>query len=96
MNGVEQISGAAFTKTETNTFGSCAPVTPSPRPTKKPTNGVTYCGSESCTQQVWDTLAGDYSCGARISWLQSAQGESESAACAKVASEFPGLCLCDP
>ena len=58
--------------------------------------GVTYCGSNSCTQQVWDALAGDYSCGSRISWLQSAQGYSESGACAAVASEFPDLCLCDP
>ena len=59
---------------------------------------ATYCGCRLCTQTVWDTIAtdagGSYSCGARISWLQT-QGSSEAAACQKVASEFPAVCLCN-
>jgi glucan 1,3-beta-glucosidase len=59
---------------------------------------VKYYGCNSCTQAVWDTIAtdvtGSYSCGARISWLQT-QGFGEAATCQKVASEFPAVCLCD-
>lgn len=76
---------------------------PTNQPTSPPSNQgstVTYCGCDSCTQQVWDDMAtdasGSYSCGGRISWLQTDQGYSESQACAQVASEFPGTCLCDP
>jgi len=73
-----------------------------PQPTKQPAAppSVTYCGCDSCTQQVWNTMAtdndGTYSCGSRISYLQSDQGYSEGGACTKVASEFPDMCLCDP
>jgi len=71
---------------------------PSKKPTAPPT--VTYCGCDSCTQEVWDRIAtdngGSYSCGARISWLQSAEGYSEAGACEMVASEFPDLCFCGP
>lgn len=56
---------------------------------------VTYCDSSSCTQQLWDTLAGQYTCGARIVWLQS-QGYSESESCTIVRDEFPTICLCAP
>jgi len=59
----------------------------------------TYCGCESCTESVWNTIAtdadGSYSCGARIEWLQSVQGYSETSACTKVFTEFPTVCLCD-
>jgi hypothetical protein len=56
----------------------------------------TYCDEPKCTQAVWDTNAGGHKCGARISWLQSALGYSVSAACSKVASEFPNICRCRP
>lgn len=74
---------------------------PSPSPPSPPTNSDRYCGVESCTQRVWDTIAtggggGSYSCGSRISWLQSAQGYSERQACNQVESEFPDICLCNP
>jgi len=59
---------------------------------------VEYCGCNSCTQAVWDKIvtdsAGSFSCGSRITWLRI-QGSSEAAACHKVASEFPAVCLCD-
>ena len=76
-----------------------------PQPTNRPTtrppsNKFAHCGCHSCTQEVWDRIAtdngGSYSCGARISWLQSAKGYSEAGACKKVASEFPDLCLSNP
>ena len=56
--------------------------------------GTTFCGCSTCTQQVWDTFAGDYTCGARISWLQTARGQSESEACSNVDTEFPSTCFC--
>jgi hypothetical protein len=59
---------------------------------------ATYCGCKLCTQTVWDTIAtdagGSYSCGARISWLQT-KGSSEADACQKVSSEFH-QCTCRP
>ena len=77
-----------------------------PQPTNQPTtspsspNPGNYCGCSSCSQQVWDTMVtdndGTYSCGGRITWLQSAQSYSEESACAKVESEFPDLCKCNP
>mmetsp|Transcript_32276 Transcript_32276/g.67849 ORF Transcript_32276/g.67849 Transcript_32276/m.67849 type:complete len:1275 (+) Transcript_32276:77-3901(+) len=83
-----------------------APTQPSTDPpSKKPTAPpvVTYCGCDSCTQYIWDTMAtdtngGSYNCGSRITWLQSSQGYSEVAACEKVSDEFPGLCgpFCNP
>ena len=73
---------------------------PTKQPTAPPTNQVTHCSCDSCTQQAWDApatdSAGTFSCGSRINWLQSSQGYTEDAACTKVASEFPDLCLCDP
>ncbi|KAL3801331.1 hypothetical protein HJC23_006941 [Cyclotella cryptica] len=60
---------------------------------------VPYCGCNSCTQAVWDTLVtdagGSYSCGSRITWLQTVQGYSGASACQKVANEFPSVCRCD-
>jgi hypothetical protein len=67
---------------------------------------ITYCGCSTCTETVWNTLAtddsGSYTCGARITWLQSLAGGSlsEYNACNKVAGfEFSnGPCgpFCDP
>lgn len=69
-------------------------------PTPPPADtGPSPCGCEYCTQDVLDTFAGDYKCGARMNWLQTADGGSysESAACGKVAGEFPTECgACDP
>eukprot|EP00804_Cyclotella_cryptica_P012294 CCRYP_019988-RA/>CCRYP_019988-RA protein AED:0.39 eAED:-0.58 QI:0/0/0/0.5/1/1/2/0/426 len=58
---------------------------------------TSYCGCSSCTQNVWDSDAinwsGTYSCGDRITFLQS-EGQSEQEACSTVASEFPDICTC--
>jgi len=80
---------------------------PSTRPTlltASPTSQLahTYCGCNSCTKKIWDSIAtdsgGSYSCGDRISWLRSDMGLSEHGACMKVSNEFPELCgpFCDP
>ena len=62
-----------------------------------------FCGCDSCTNEVWDSFAtdseGTYTCGGRISWLQTTLGYDEVSACAKVSDEFPGgPCgpVCDP
>ena len=66
-----------------------------PTPTPSIQGRTSYCGCDSCTQEVWDSMAAGYSCGTRILWLQSAQDYTEANACSAVASEFPDLCLCD-
>ena len=53
-----------------------------------------YCGCDStCTDDVWNTLAtdasGSYTCGGRITWLQTDRGYNERDACIRVANEFP-------
>ena len=80
-------SGAQFARSESAEFGSCGGGGGGG-------GGTTFCGCSTCTQQVWDTFAGDYTCGDRISWLQTAQGQSESQACSQVESEYPSTCLC--
>mmetsp|Transcript_12371 Transcript_12371/g.26049 ORF Transcript_12371/g.26049 Transcript_12371/m.26049 type:complete len:476 (+) Transcript_12371:192-1619(+) len=61
-------------------------------------NTVSYCGCQSCTPTIWNTLAGQYSCGARISWLMSGDGGSlsEYDACIRVAGEEFGNGPCGP
>ena len=48
-----------------------------------------------CTEDIWEALAtdsdGTYSCGSRITWLQSNRGYDESEACAIVSLEFRKL-----
>jgi len=74
----------------------------SEKPTSQPNpSSPSPCGCVSCTQDILNTLAGDYSCGDRISYLQSPEGGSlsENQACIKVSGEeFPGICgpACDP
>mmetsp|Transcript_4561 Transcript_4561/g.6482 ORF Transcript_4561/g.6482 Transcript_4561/m.6482 type:complete len:563 (+) Transcript_4561:36-1724(+) len=73
---------------------------PSPSPTPLPTSVVTRCGCSSCTTEVWNTLAGQYSCGDRIDYLISLPESypTEEDACRRVASvEFPTECgPCNP
>lgn len=58
----------------------------------------TFCGCASCTSQVWETLAGAFSCGARVQYLMSSAGggQSEANACAQIAQENAECRLCDP
>lgn len=62
-----------------------------------------FCGCESCTGEVWNSLAtdasGSYTCGARINWLRTTLGYDEARACSTVSDEFvDGPCgpVCDP
>jgi len=72
-----------------------------PPPPPPPSTGK--CGCPEC-EDVWNTMAGDFSCGVRIEWLQSEMSTivggpyEESVACSKVASgEYPTECgKCDP
>jgi len=69
---------------------------PSPPPSSPPP--APRCGTTTCTSAVWATLAGAFSCGARITWLREVQLLDERAACARVASvEYPNECGgCEP
>ena len=58
------------------------------------------CGCAACVEAVWNTMAGDFTCGERIMYLKtdlSKQYPTEVQACRQVAFEFPCLCGgCDP
>jgi len=74
---------------------------PTRMPVVAPSKTEYPCGCKDCTDNVLNTLAGDYKCGDRITWLQSPKGGSlsELDACTKVAGdEFPDICgpMCDP
>ena len=56
-----------------------------------------FCGCRGCTGEVWNTLAGAFTCGARIKYLQTAGGESEESACQMIADDFAVHCgPCNP
>jgi hypothetical protein len=62
---------------------------------------TTYCSCQSCTSTVWNTPAGEYTCGERISYLYTqvaASYPSQESACRRIAGlEFPNQCgACDP
>eukprot|EP00986_Skeletonema_menzelii_P014931 scaffold10607_cov109-Skeletonema_menzelii.AAC.1 len=64
----------------------------------------TYCGCSQCTQAVWDALAcndslgGCYTCGGRISYVESINGGNKDEACKTVSEQFSnGPCgVCNP
>ena len=83
-----------------------APVTPAPTdatetpaPTDAPVTQAVplYCGCFDCTEEVWDTVVGGFTCGERIVFLIG-MGSTEEAACLVVAgTEFSGACgACNP
>lgn len=59
---------------------------------------VNICGCGIECDDVWDTMAGDHPCGARIEWVLANALPAPADACALIAaSEFPGICgACDP
>ena len=64
---------------------------------------TSYCGCDSCTEDIWNTpatdSAGSFTCGGRITWLQTDRGYDEVGACTRVSEEFAnGPCgpACDP
>ena len=61
--------------------------------------GVIQCGNpKKCTGSVLDSMAGPYTCIARISWLMTVKQMNETAACSLVAGkQFPKECgACNP
>eukprot|EP00565_Helicotheca_tamesis_P008526 CAMPEP_0185725130 /NCGR_PEP_ID=MMETSP1171-20130828/1449_1 /TAXON_ID=374046 /ORGANISM="Helicotheca tamensis, Strain CCMP826" /LENGTH=572 /DNA_ID=CAMNT_0028393167 /DNA_START=91 /DNA_END=1809 /DNA_ORIENTATION=- len=93
------------TITTTTTTTTAAPITTTTTAAPVTTTTTTtlppplYCGCYDCAQ-VWDTLAGIYTCGARITYKESPEGGSlsHSEACAFVSDEFPSICgpACHP
>ncbi|CAB9497080.1 expressed unknown protein [Seminavis robusta] len=60
-----------------------------------------FCGCDSCDSNVWDTIAGLYSCGSRIGYLLEQHANvytNEQEACRRVGGEeFPQECgACNP
>jgi len=55
------------------------------------------CGCESCTQNVLDMFAGEFTCGSRMAYLRN-KGNSDRQACIQIAdNEFPAECgACNP
>jgi len=55
---------------------------------------ATYCGCDACTASVWNTMAGAYTCGARIDYMAASWGGNLSRpnACQYVSVEFPTIC----
>jgi hypothetical protein len=82
--------------------GACAavadeyPLTCGPQchPSKCDNRGPAFCGCNDCTRSIFDTLAGNFTCGERIlSLLRDPDLDfSEEEACGKVANEFPDVC----
>jgi beta-glucanase (GH16 family) len=84
-------------------YGEATP-TSSPVSSINPSNN--FCGCSSCTKEVWDAIAsdsaGNFTCGGRITWLQSSAGGSMSEfdACRQIAGQefMDGPCgpYCNP
>ena len=58
----------------------------------------TFCGCQTCTTDVWLTMAGEFSCGARVSYLTDFRGQKNVEACRQVGGvEFEESCgKCNP
>jgi hypothetical protein len=96
------------TSTTTNTTGkvpASSPVfVPTPTIVQNTTVSVgdpnSRCGCAACTDSVWNTLAGEFTCGDRITYLTTSLAQNypnQVQACRQVAFEFPCLCGgCDP
>mmetsp|Transcript_43333 Transcript_43333/g.48510 ORF Transcript_43333/g.48510 Transcript_43333/m.48510 type:complete len:1556 (-) Transcript_43333:209-4876(-) len=77
-------------------------------PIQEPTSPtpVRCGGCNTCTEDVWNTLAGPYSCGERITYLEQASEQTlvsldifipsfnEEEACRFVTDEYPTICTC--
>lgn len=58
------------------------------------------CGCAACVEAVWNSLAGEFTCGERIMYLKTEMANrypTEVQACRQVAFEYPCICGgCDP
>lgn len=67
---------------------------PSAQPASDPSSWT--CGCQECNDSILNIMAGSYTCGSRMTWLQSEAGGSmtEKNACIKIANqEFGSLCV---
>jgi len=93
-NADDPTSAPTPNPTTTKPTKSPSDVTPSPTPppTPPPTEQF-FCGCDSCTTDVWDYTACNgnecYTCGSRISFLQTTYDNTEEQACTQVSNEFP-------
>ncbi|CAB9518423.1 Glycosyl hydrolases family 16 [Seminavis robusta] len=64
---------------------------------KDPPPPKAFCGCKGCNQDVWLAMAGEFSCGARVTWL-TGRGQTSAEACRTVAGdEFSDICgACNP
>lgn len=83
-------------------------IAPPPTPVEQPIlpPSSPRCGCDSCTEDVWNTLADGYTCGGRISFLRDSDEVTlvnvgildgpfdEAGACRFVSEEFPSICTC--
>ena len=56
----------------------------------KHANSRSQTGCFNCTEALWNTPAGEFTCGERIQSLIRDQKETEESACRKVAENYPG------
>lgn len=71
---------------------TAAPINPTPSPVPGPL--PERCGCFDCTLEIWETYAGEFTCGERIEWKQTIEGGglSETDACEFVSNEFFTIC----
>ena len=67
------------------------PTTAATPPTAPPETTTATAAAATCAS-VLDVLAGEYTCGSRIAWVEANLGKSRAAAEQQVASEFPVEC----
>lgn len=66
-------------------------------PFRRLQQSLSKCGCQSCTNTVFNTEAGDYTCGERIGWKQTADEMTHEEACRFVGGEYPQQCgACNP
>mmetsp|Transcript_10491 Transcript_10491/g.22092 ORF Transcript_10491/g.22092 Transcript_10491/m.22092 type:complete len:481 (+) Transcript_10491:330-1772(+) len=65
-------------------------------PTKCTTDSKYQCGCSRCTDAVWNTNAGEYTWGERISWVEANSNLNKADACRQVSEEYPDTCTCNP
>jgi hypothetical protein len=98
--------GNTIFSTENNDVVAPLPPTPTPVEPPTPSPSSPRCGCDTCTEEIWDTLAEGYTCGGRISFLRDSDVATlqnvgindgpfdEESACRFVSEEFPNICTC--
>ena len=99
----------------TNTVFTVGDISPTPAPVQQssptlapvsPTPNSSRCECDTCTEEVWNTLADGHTCGDRISFVRDSDESTlisvgiisgpfdEEGACQLVTDEFPDVCPC--